>query len=235
MNILYLTYSKQSGVVDSVSKQLRDFGHTIMVMNVAEKLNFRYNKVKFPKLSIFNLINSYKSISKFKQKWKYGYLRTDYAFDYMSNTANNLLQRESNTDIVLQSGLLFSTETGDIPYFIGILDNTYLIGRKGRRRPVGLILSDRFIEKEKEAYNRATKIFVMSNHVKLSLIEDYDVSEDKVIVTGVGANIVPDGTLIVNEKKYFSKKIIFIALDFKRKGGYELLDAFSNFRLENCI
>ena len=69
-------------------------------------------------------------------------------------------------------------------------------------------------------------IFPMSKWLKQSFIKDFDVPEEKLIVTGSGTNIA-DEQIYRGEKDYSNPFILFVGTDFKRKGGHILLDAFS--------
>ena len=234
MKILYLTYGTQSGVVVKLSSELLQYGIESKYCNVTRSMNYRYEKFKFPRLSFINLINVYKARKEFGIKWKGWYLRTDFAYDRISSIAEKAIYENDDCAIVLQSGLLFSPQnTNNKPYVLGILDNTYLIGKFGRNRPVTeLVLSESFLKKEKEAYHRANLILSMSNHVRDSLVEDYGVLSKKILVVGVGPNVEPDKNYVPNDYKYESKKVVMIAIDFIRKGGAEVLEAFKMLKIK---
>jgi len=101
MKILYLTYSHQSGVIRSLSSHLEKLGHEVVIRNVAGNLNYRYKQIKLPKVSIFNIVNSFQSYKSFGRKWKSGYLRTEFAFKHMTEVANSIILNSKNVDIVL--------------------------------------------------------------------------------------------------------------------------------------
>lgn len=232
MKILYLTYGSHSNVVNNMTHYLSINGCEVIVKNVAERFNFRYEKVKFPRISFFNVINFFFAKKQFGADWKKCYRRTDYACDKMSVYASNLVKKHRSCNVVLQSGVLFSPLLYNLnkPFYLGILDNTYLIGKLGKRRPKGIQLGDRFVELETNTYKKADKIFVMSQHVKNSLIEDYNINQDKIIVTRVGPNVVPGKSFKPPYDKYRTKKIVMIGVDFKRKGGDDLIEAFKKVR-----
>jgi glycosyltransferase involved in cell wall biosynthesis len=200
------------------------------VSDVTVPVKLEYDKYNIPNIKFKTICNIYKSIFQFGYEWRKLYLRTDYAFDTFSKYASKvLMDNVSKYDLILQSGLLFRIDGKkyNSPYVLGILDNTYLIGKKGHRRPVTTAnLSQNFIVNETMAYKEANIIFVMSNHVKNSLIEDYGVDGNKVIITGVGPNVEPESNYIIDNNKYYSKKITMIGIDFERKGGEILLEAF---------
>lgn len=233
MKILYLTYGEQSGVVKQVTEHLSViYKCSFNIVNIAKDVSFRYNKIKFPRISIFNFLNSLLAMYQFSNNWKHLYIRTDLAFINMSKKADQIIQNISNSDLIMQSGVLFapSSKKINIPFVLGILDNTYRIGYLGKNREAGVQLSNRFVAEESRIYNLADLIFAMSHHVEDSLIKDYHINDSKIVVTGVGPNILPHACFLPTDYKYMSKKIVMIGLDFKRKGGHDLLSAFNKVR-----
>lgn len=80
------------------------------------------------------------------------------------------------------------------------------------------------LDYEKDVYENLDKIFTMSQYLKNSFINDFDVAIEKVKVIGAGINFdpVPEE----KNKNYEKKNILFIGVDFYRKGGDNLLHAF---------
>jgi glycosyltransferase involved in cell wall biosynthesis len=82
---------------------------------------------------------------------------------------------------------------------------------------------------ERSLYQRIDRIFTMSEFLRRSFIEDFGIAEDRVISIGAGANL--DHLPPANPAKdYGSGQILFIGMDFERKGGCELLQAFAKVR-----
>lgn len=84
-----------------------------------------------------------------------------------------------------------------------------------------------WIEMEKKSYENSDIVFTFSNRTRKSIIHDYGVNENKVVTVYSGTNI---GSLPNIVKEYKSKIILFVGIDFERKGGYVLLDAFKKVR-----
>ena len=80
---------------------------------------------------------------------------------------------------------------------------------------------------EREVYHGLTMIFTMSEHLRLSFLEDFDVPPERVRAIGAGMNLerLPD---YLPNKDYGRRDVLFIGVDFGRKGGWELLQAFKN-------
>lgn len=85
----------------------------------------------------------------------------------------------------------------------------------------------RLHELEKCLQEKASIVFATSENTRKSFIENYGVNERNVINVGYGAPMedVPEFN-----KEYDGKTILFIGKDFKRKGGYVLLEAFLKVR-----
>jgi alpha-maltose-1-phosphate synthase len=81
------------------------------------------------------------------------------------------------------------------------------------------------LEWEKRINKNLTKIFTMSEYLRQSFINDYEISSERVFNIGAGMNFyIPEEMPKKHDHKNIN--IIFIGIDFERKGGYILLDAF---------
>jgi glycosyltransferase involved in cell wall biosynthesis len=77
---------------------------------------------------------------------------------------------------------------------------------------------------EKRTYESMQKILVMSEYWRKSFIENFEVPPEKVINVGFGVNIdIPERL----QKDHTTKNIIFVGIDFARKGGDSLVKAFN--------
>jgi len=82
---------------------------------------------------------------------------------------------------------------------------------------------------EREVYAGLTMIFTMSEDLRASFIQDFDVPPERVRSIGAGVNLerLPE---YVPDKDYDRKELLFIGVDFGRKGGWQLLRAFKHVR-----
>jgi glycosyltransferase involved in cell wall biosynthesis len=81
----------------------------------------------------------------------------------------------------------------------------------------------RAYESEKSVFQNMSKIFVMAEYWRRSFIEDFGVDPRCVVNIGVGVNMeMPP----VAPKDYSRKQIVFVGIDFVRKGGENLMRAF---------
>lgn len=90
---------------------------------------------------------------------------------------------------------------------------------------------DQSIAYEKKVVHSLDIVFTMSEFLRQSFIHDYNVPEEKVCCIGAGINITPDlvDELLardLSQKDYDRPFILFVAKDFRRKGGETVLKAF---------
>jgi glycosyltransferase involved in cell wall biosynthesis len=83
----------------------------------------------------------------------------------------------------------------------------------------------RTLEFERRVYSGMDRIFTFSHYLRKSIIANYGIDADRVSVLGSGINLdaVPAPP---SNKRYDSQEILFIGVDFDRKGGRQLLQAF---------
>ncbi len=93
--------------------------------------------------------------------------------------------------------------------------------------------SDSVIQKavdyERELLSRVSAVFTFSDYLRDSFIADYSLPPDKVFTIGGGINmdIIPPFNAA---KRYDTGEILFIGVDFERKGGRDALLAFKGVR-----
>lgn len=233
MKILYLAYSQQSGVIDSVAREFRERNNEVTICDVCGDFSYRHKQYKMPSLKPHDIFNTTIALFTFRKNWRKDYYRTDYAFKHMSRVAKAYIKaNDGNFDAILQSGVLFS------PYYPGLqlpfylyIDHTYNISKNYALHEGEAAFQDaspKWEQMEYLTYHRAEKIFTMSRFVKDSLTNTYGIKENKIVVVGAGPNlhVIPTTTPSPNNK------ILFVGIDFKRKGGLILLKAFEKVKEE---
>jgi alpha-maltose-1-phosphate synthase len=83
---------------------------------------------------------------------------------------------------------------------------------------------DQALRYEEESARQMSRIFTFSEYLRKSFIDDYRISPDKVVTIGGAVNF--DQIPTVAAKDYANKKLLFIGVEFVRKGGPQLLKAF---------
>lgn len=83
---------------------------------------------------------------------------------------------------------------------------------------------------EPEIYRNASKIFFASNFARTSAIEDYQYPAEKAecVYTGINVKIDPP-----TNKAYTAKRILFVGVEWERKGGPEVAEAFKRIQAQH--
>jgi glycosyltransferase involved in cell wall biosynthesis len=94
--------------------------------------------------------------------------------------------------------------------------------------------SDKLIELEFGIYRRSNCTFSQTQSVASMLMQKYEIPENNVLNVKYGPNLSQDllNSLGVGLDRYHSKTIIFVGGDWNRKGGPDLMAAFSLLRRE---
>ena len=84
---------------------------------------------------------------------------------------------------------------------------------------------DRALAYERKVYHGVDRIFTMSEYLRRSFIENFEVPAEKVYNVGGAINLeaIPGPAF---GKSYDGSEILFIGVQFERKGGPQLLEAF---------
>lgn len=114
----------------------------------------------------------------------------------------------------------------DVKYVV-ITSYTMALSRKYEEWCTYLHEYQKWVDLERQLYQEADVIFTTNENARHSLRDDYGIDYEKTIKMGYGLTFdkVPEF-----EKIYNGKTILFVGFDFKRKGGFVLLDAFKQVR-----
>ena len=163
-------------------------------------------------------------------EWKRKYHLSTYLFKQMSKrAAKKLMAIQEGFDAILQVGAwydLLDCKHLQDKFFFSYHDGN--LATQLKRPDVSFDLDARYIQKaldfEKRLYNGLDLIFAMSEWLRTSFVEDFGCDPDKVVAVGAGVNLkhIPE----IPSKDYSKKNILFIGVDFERKGGRIILDAY---------
>jgi len=81
---------------------------------------------------------------------------------------------------------------------------------------------------ERTVYENATVVFTRSTDVAADLTRFYNIPASKVECVYAGSNVDVSHCNPPNNAGYGNQRILFVGVDWKRKGGPELLDAFAD-------
>ncbi len=138
---------------------------------------------------------------------------------------------QHNYAFTFQTQSLFDASRPGVPHFI-YTDHTHLQNLRYPEVEAATPFSIAWTRLERIIYERASLIFTMSANITRSLVEDYGCSPDKVACVYAGGNVSagrPED--LNNEERFKTRHILFVGLDWERKGGPVLLEAFRSVRL----
>lgn len=152
-------------------------------------------------------------------------LRTPAMFAAMSRFARGTIERERRRVwFTIQTQSLWNSAVEGIPNFV-YTDSTLLANLYFGRKDFSGLPSARWLELERALYADAARTFVMSEHVARSLTELYGIEPARIARAYVGANLKnpPESPRPAPSD---NKTILFVGMEWERKGGPELVAAF---------
>jgi len=183
-------------------------------------------KKRYPAFVVLNtasaLLNYGRNILTRRMKLRGAFQRTNRFFDHAGQMIReHLLGKNYSFSFQIQS--IFNACLPGLPHYV-YTDHTHLSNLLYPTFDRRKLLPESWIKREKTIYQHARLVFTRSSHVTDSVINQYDISPEKVACVYYGAN-VPSRTA-PNPAKYARKNILFVGIDWLRKGGPDLIEAF---------
>ena len=184
---------------------------------------------RFPGVVLLNLLHVF---------WLYGveivcrrrsvrdcFYRTPYIFLKIKVLIGRVLGlRRDEFAFSFQTQSLFDASLLRVPHFV-YTDHTHLANLTYPSFERSRLFSSEWIELEYRVYDGAARVFVMSHHVARSLVEQYNGDPDRISCIGAGSNLRLTNRMLKNSD-YQNQHIVFVGVDWKRKGGPLLVEAF---------
>lgn len=169
-----------------------------------------------------------------RHRWHQRYTKDAGTFRRRSRRAKAYLRSlGGRADVVLQVGVLFDARWDGQP-LPSVIYTDYSMRLWARsafwdRSPLPRRQLRRWLDLEAEAYRRAAHVLTRSEHVRASLIADYDLPAEHVTAIGGGVNFrqLPD---LEPRPADRPPTALFIGHELHRKGGDVLLRAFAETR-----
>lgn len=150
---------------------------------------------------------------------------TPYMFRHISAAIRNRFSaRADRFDFVIQTQGLFNAALPGRP-FVVYTDHTVASYLEYPIRDERLLRSRGFRMLERELFHRADRIVTTAGHVERTLIAQYGVDPAHVATIGIGANVAAVDTDDALDR-YRNGHIVYVGIDWERKGGPVLLEAF---------
>jgi len=151
-------------------------------------------------------------------------LRTPYLFNKVKNRISEKVAGKDYA-FTFQMQSLFDTSIPGIPHFI-YTDHTHLANLSYPAFSLPDLYAPSWIKLEKTIYQNASLIFTMSKNIEASLINQYGCLSDKICCVYAGHNAKGHEDEKKNENHCRNKNILFVGVDWERKGGPQLVEAF---------
>ena len=152
---------------------------------------------------------------------------TVYTTQYINTKIGHLVRdriKQGDYAFTFQIQSLFDASTGVLPHFV-YTDHTHLARLTYPGFDRRKLRHEKWIEIERGIYHNATVNFTRSSNISESLREQYGIPDSKIVLAGVGNNVVIEDSPL-NNYNYQNKNILFVGIDWERKGGPDLLLAF---------
>lgn len=216
--------------------KIKSFSH--VNQNISRALAKHFPDLEVDTIDVANLIKSRKGIllvNMFFVIKEYGldvllgrknvklcFFRTPYIFKRIKALMSSHLSKDRYA-FSFQTQSLFDASAEGLPHFV-YTDHTHLANLHYPDFGKEDLYSNSWIKLEKLIYQNASMVFTTSNFALRSVVEDYSCNPDKVVCVYSGINVATNFEEC--KKKYNNKNILFVGVDWNRKGGPELVDAF---------
>ncbi len=153
------------------------------------------------------------------------FFRTPFIFRRL----NQLLQRNiasavPDLEFVIQTQGLFNGRVPGKPLLI-YTDYTFLDNLESPDHDRRMFRSEKFLAYEAELYKSAEAVATTGSHVQRTLVDRYGCNPARVSTVHVGAN-VPIVAVATDVVRYAAKHVLFVGVEWERKGGPALLEGF---------
>jgi glycosyltransferase involved in cell wall biosynthesis len=150
---------------------------------------------------------------------------------YFSAARRDLMKQLTPGDyaFTFQTQSMIDASSPGTPHFI-YTDHTHLENLKYPMSTAATPVSYRWARLEQSVYRNASMVFTMSHNISRSLIEEYECPPDKIACVYAGSNVTSVASGAIDSSRFSNKEILFVGVDWERKGGPVLLEAFRSVR-----
>jgi len=157
------------------------------------------------------------------------YYRTPYLFNAIRRLIAGKYAALARTSLFsIQTQSLYDAGIEGLPHFL-YTDHTHLANLRYPGASRSRLFSPRWIKLETGLYNRVRTNLVMSAFIRDSLIQDYHCDPARISIVGAAPNLPPPDSRPDNAE-YSNRTILFVGVDWERKGGPLVVEAFRKVR-----
>jgi glycosyltransferase involved in cell wall biosynthesis len=196
-------------------------GHEITVLDVHNRIKEQPKIIARNSLEVLKLYG--REILSRKKRFKRSFWRTPYIFHQQRKLIHEFLGNEPYL-FTFQMQSLFDASIEGISHFM-YTDHTHLANLSYPGFDRSGLFRKEWIDLERTIYQNATRVFVRSTNILTSVMNDYGISPSKVVCAYAGSNAV-EQELQAEPARYQKKHILFVGIDWDRKGGPDLVKAF---------
>ncbi|WP_353471272.1 glycosyltransferase [Salipiger sp. H15] len=131
-------------------------------------------------------------------------------------------------DFTLQTQSLVNAALPGVPNFV-YTDHVARAGMSSLQGQFGAP-SRGWFDCEGEIYAQARHVFTFGPKIRRMLIEQYGLAPEKATAIGAGASVLPSTPVEMTAARFARRRILFVGVDWERKGGPELVEAFKLLR-----
>lgn len=159
------------------------------------------------------------------RRFRRSFLATQYLFKWVKQFIGRRLTADrQNYVFSFQLQSIFDASLPGLPHFV-YTDHTHLANFEYEQFDKSRLHAQEWIDLERQIYQNAELVFTRSSNITRSLVEQYSCPVNKVECVYAGVNVsIPKNEALT--KNYTDKEILFVGMDWERKGGPELVEAF---------
>jgi glycosyltransferase involved in cell wall biosynthesis len=224
-SIAFIRIFESAPIGHSVEKMLQESFpeynvHTIVLTKLLKHHPFICFLNLFPMLLLYGL-----DLLRGQKRLRGAFFATPFLFRQVKRLVRQQLQSTTNEYVFsFQLQSFFDTSTGFMPHFV-YTDHTHLANLSYPNFDKNQLYAEKWVALEKQIYERATAVFTRSTNITHSLIDQYGINPEKIHCIYVGINTA-GGVTMQSPAHYQEKNILFVGIDWERKGGPKLLAAF---------
>jgi len=206
-------------IIEALEKYFPDFD--VEIINVRDLI--KENKIIIF-VNMFFLVKEYGlQILVGKKKFRKSFFKTTYIFKQIKRLVSKHLSK-NHYSFSFQFQSFFDSSHKGLPHF-AYIDHTHLANLCNPYFDRNELYSDSWVKLEKSIYQNAKINFTRSTNITKSLVEQYSCNPEQVVCVYRGSN-TSENKKTPDKKPYRSKSILFVGIDWERKGGPELVEAF---------